>query len=150
MTASAAGTATYRARFPALPAAHFRSLAGWTVSSIGLGTYLGKEDAATDGGYEESIAVAREIGDMWTLSLSLNDNELLDSETLPGCKVHYRTPTEGGSSGSPIFTRSWELMAVHHYGGDAVPKLNGNAGTYEANEGTSIHALRAALTAALV
>ena len=37
---------------------HFRSAIGALVSSIGLGTYLGKEDAATDRGYEESIAVA--------------------------------------------------------------------------------------------
>jgi hypothetical protein len=84
-----------------------------------------------------------------TLSLSLNDNELLDSEALPGSKVHYRTPTEGGSSGSPVFTREWELIAVHHYGGDAVNRLNGTPGTYEANEGTSIRAVRAALNAAL-
>jgi aryl-alcohol dehydrogenase-like predicted oxidoreductase len=39
-------------------AGHFRDAAGLRLSSIGLGTYLGNEDAATDGGYEESIAVA--------------------------------------------------------------------------------------------
>src|SRR5258706_11101170 len=37
---------------------HFRPAMGLSLSSIGLGTYLGKEDAATDGGYDESIAVA--------------------------------------------------------------------------------------------
>jgi tetratricopeptide (TPR) repeat protein len=85
-----------------------------------------------------------------TLSFSLNDNELLDREEAPGWKVHYRTPTEGGSSGSPVFSREWNLIAVHHYGGDAVPQLNGKPGTYEANQGTSIQALRSAVTAALV
>ena len=85
-----------------------------------------------------------------TLSFSLNDNELLDREESPGWKVHYRTPTEGGSSGSPIFSKEWNLIAVHHYGGDAVTKLNGQTGTYEANEGTSIHVVRSAVAAALV
>lgn len=28
--------------------------------------------------------------------------------------VRYRTPTERGSSGSPVFTEYWEVMAVHH------------------------------------
>ncbi len=28
--------------------------------------------------------------------------------------VHYRSPTEGGSSGSPVFNRQWDLFAVHH------------------------------------
>ena len=41
---------------------HFRSAMGLSLSSIGLGTYLGKEDAATDQGYEESIAVALASG----------------------------------------------------------------------------------------
>src|SRR5260221_1527864 len=41
---------------------HFRAAMGLSLSSIGLGTYLGKEDAATDGGYEESIAVALASG----------------------------------------------------------------------------------------
>lgn len=31
---------------------------GLSLSSLGLGTYLGKEDAATDAGYEASVAVA--------------------------------------------------------------------------------------------
>lgn len=28
--------------------------------------------------------------------------------------VHYRSPTEGGHSGSPVFTREWKTIAVHH------------------------------------
>jgi aryl-alcohol dehydrogenase-like predicted oxidoreductase len=37
---------------------HFRTAAGVLVSSIGLGTYLGGEDAATDAGYEACVAIA--------------------------------------------------------------------------------------------
>ena len=83
------------------------------------------------------------------LSLSLNDNELLDVES-PGFRVHYRTPTEGGSSGSPIFSREWKLVSLHHAGGDDLPRLNGQPGTYQANEGISIMAIKEALAAALV
>jgi aryl-alcohol dehydrogenase-like predicted oxidoreductase len=40
-------------------AGHFRqALQGRTLSSIGLGTYLGEEDEETDRGYEASVAVA--------------------------------------------------------------------------------------------
>lgn len=39
---------------------HFRPAAGVLVSSIGLGTYLGSEDAATDEGYEACAAIALE------------------------------------------------------------------------------------------
>jgi aryl-alcohol dehydrogenase-like predicted oxidoreductase len=37
---------------------HFRTASGVLVSSIGLGTYLGGEDAATDEGYEACAAIA--------------------------------------------------------------------------------------------
>src|SRR6476659_6390824 len=43
-------------------AGHFRRAAGVSVSSIGLGTYLGGEDAATAEGYEASIGVALASG----------------------------------------------------------------------------------------
>ena len=82
-----------------------------------------------------------------SLQLSLNDNELLDFEDA-GPRVHYRTPTEGGSSGSPIFTKEWELVSLHHAGGDDMARLNGQAGTYQANEGISFTAIRAGLAAA--
>jgi aryl-alcohol dehydrogenase-like predicted oxidoreductase len=41
---------------------HFRQGAGLLLSSIGLGTYLGKEDDATDRGYEKSIGLALASG----------------------------------------------------------------------------------------
>ncbi|HKE01643.1 MAG TPA: aldo/keto reductase, partial [Planctomycetota bacterium] len=35
---------------------HYRTAAGLTVGSIGLGSYLGDPDDATDGAYEEAVA----------------------------------------------------------------------------------------------
>jgi hypothetical protein len=79
------------------------------------------------------------------LAFSFQDNELLDHEGPPVgkpqipnvCRVHYRAPTEGGSSGSPVFNASsWEVIALHHKGGKlGMPKLNGIDGSYAANEG---------------
>jgi tetratricopeptide (TPR) repeat protein len=85
------------------------------------------------------------------LAVSLQDNELLDHEGPPAgkpqiagvCRVHYRTPTEGGSSGSPVFNATqWEVMALHHKGGKlGMPRLNGQSGTYAANEGIAVESV---------
>ncbi len=85
------------------------------------------------------------------LAFSFQDNELLDHEgpdqgkpQIPGvCRVHYHAPTEGGSSGSPVFNSSgWEVIALHHKGGKTgMPRLNGTPGTYAANEGISIRSI---------
>jgi Trypsin-like peptidase domain/MAP3K TRAFs-binding domain len=92
------------------------------------------------------------------LAFSFQDNELLDHEgptagkpQIPGvCRVHYRAPTECGSSGSPVFnSRLWEVIALHHRGGKiGMPRLNGLAGEYAANEGIGIGSIREALGAA--
>jgi aryl-alcohol dehydrogenase-like predicted oxidoreductase len=55
------GTTRFANRSPAA-AGHFREAAGFLVSSIGLGTYLGNEDAGTDRGFEESIVAALPLG----------------------------------------------------------------------------------------
>ncbi len=80
------------------------------------------------------------------LSLSLQDNLLLDYDAH---RMHYRTPTENGSSGSPVFNKQWKLVGLHHKGDSRMQKLNGKTGTYEANEGIRISAIIAALAAKL-
>jgi aryl-alcohol dehydrogenase-like predicted oxidoreductase len=58
------GTLHYASRFQGRSAAgHFREItSGLVLSSIGIGTYLGEPDAATDRGYTESIGAAVEGG----------------------------------------------------------------------------------------
>ena len=57
--ATGAGTARYAQRWVGTnDRSSYRALAGLTVSSIGLGTYLGDEDAATDLLYREAIRTA--------------------------------------------------------------------------------------------
>jgi hypothetical protein len=70
------------------------------------------------------------------LEISLQDNYLV---ALNDTFVHYRTPTEPGSSGSPVFEpNSWEVVALHHRGTDRMKRIDGQDGFYEANEGVSI------------
>jgi aryl-alcohol dehydrogenase-like predicted oxidoreductase len=61
-TATAEGTARYAERLPGLPPAHFRRLGALTLSSVGVGTYLGRPDDATDASYAEAIAAALQGG----------------------------------------------------------------------------------------
>lgn len=89
------------------------------------------------------------------LAFSFQDNELLDHEgspsgrpQIPGvARVHYRAPTEGGSSGSPVFnSKIWQVIALHHKGGrGGMAKLNGQEGSYAANEGISIGSIKEAI-----
>jgi aryl-alcohol dehydrogenase-like predicted oxidoreductase len=53
------GTRRYAARFAGKAAeGHFREQQGLLMSSIGIGTYLGEPDAATDRSYTEAVATA--------------------------------------------------------------------------------------------
>lgn len=74
------------------------------------------------------------------LQISLHDSRLLDYDMLPRL-IHYRTPTEPGSSGSPVFDEHWDVIGVHHAGCGDTPRLDCK-GTYEANEGIALAALR--------
>ena len=56
--------------------------------------------------------------------------------------VRYTTDTEPGSSGSPVFTNGWDLVALHHAGGDQAP-----SGAWLNNEGMRIDRIVADLRA---
>ena len=58
------GTLRYAARFQGRAAAgHFREApSGLVLSSIGIGTYLGEPDEATDNGYADAVVAAVEGG----------------------------------------------------------------------------------------
>ena len=78
-----------------------------------------------------------------SLSFSIQDNVLIDHDDP---YLHYRTPTEGGSSGSPVFNAQWKLIGLHHAGSLEMPRLHGEKGTYEANEGIWIQSIKKELT----
>lgn len=84
------------------------------------------------------------------LAFSLQDNILIDHEGPPDGhppdasvrRLHYRAPTEPGSSGSPVFDESlWRVVALHHAGDKAMARLNGVEGTWPANEGIWIQSI---------
>jgi len=91
------------------------------------------------------------------LQFSLQDNWVLDHAGLPNgepprperIRMHYFAPTAKGSSGSPVFDKAWNCVALHHAGAKHDPppedsgmrKLNGKDGYYSANEGISIESI---------
>ncbi len=60
--ATSAGTGRYCERFKEAAAPHFREAQGLTLSSIGIGTYLGNPDQETDLRYAEAVTRAVELG----------------------------------------------------------------------------------------
>jgi hypothetical protein len=66
------------------------------------------------------------------LAVSMYDNSL---KAYVDDYVHYRSPTEGGSSGSPVFTRRWKVFALHHRSRESL----------QVNEGLLIKSIRAAM-----
>lgn len=63
LCATPEGTDRYQKRFAnSVHPTHFRRLDDLYISSIGLGTYLGNSDAATDKGYQQAITRALELG----------------------------------------------------------------------------------------
>jgi len=59
--ATAEGTARFRAASGAAPG-HFREGLGVSLSSLGIGTYLGRDDSATDALYARSVRRALQLG----------------------------------------------------------------------------------------
>ena len=78
------------------------------------------------------------------LGYSIQENKLSGYEALGDgpqpSRVHYTSPTEGGSSGSPAFDSYWQVIALHHAEGQ-MSRLDGKDGTYEANEGIWIQSI---------
>jgi V8-like Glu-specific endopeptidase len=76
--------------------------------------------------------------------LSIRDNLVLDGDST---RIHYRTPTGDGNSGSPVFNRDWFAIALHHKGLRNMPRLHGKPGTYAANEGIWLESIRTRIEA---
>lgn len=90
------------------------------------------------------------FGDELLLDHSAGDpgKPALSPEALDGqpVRLHYRTPSLPGSSGSPVFeSGTWKLVGIHHRGRKDCPRLPTRTGTYEANEGIWLASIRAAI-----
>ena len=72
---------------------------------------------------------------------SIQDNMLLEYDDT---RLHYRSPTEGGSSGSPVFESQWQVIGLHHAGSVTMSRLR-EKGTHAANEALRIDAIRDAI-----
>jgi endonuclease G, mitochondrial len=80
--------------------------------------------------------------------ICLFDSELIDKLTAPDAPyLHYTTDTDKGSSGSPVFNRNWQVIALHHgsFTAQQTDTSTGIARTFTVNEGIRISRLLMAL-----
>ena len=64
--------------------------------------------------------------------VALRKNEVIKLPDDEDRFLHYQTDTNPGSSGSPVFNDSWEVVALHHSGKPAVD----SQGNYLTEDGT--------------
>lgn len=84
------------------------------------------------------------------ISFSWLNAELVGFEDLKAPhaqRMQYRSTTEQGSSGSPVFDRNWHVIGLHRAYHPSAQRLDGKAGTHAVNEGISLASIREAFTA---
>ncbi|HSM05721.1 MAG TPA: serine protease, partial [Longimicrobiales bacterium] len=102
--------------------------------------YPAKRDLA-DPGTRPRLYIAGHPGG-GKLQISIHDNHLIEFDDR---KILYRTPTNPGSSGSPVFDEDWNLVGLHHAGSAQTSRLDGSGAVIEANEGIRLSAILDAL-----
>lgn len=75
------------------------------------------------------------------LCVSLHNSELI---ALNDRFLQYRTPTDPGSSGSPVFDRDWNLVGLHHKGDEKLPHAQTKV-PIEANQAVRIDLVTSAI-----
>ena len=79
------------------------------------------------------------------IRVSFENNQLLEMNDR---HLRYRTPTEEGSSGSPLFDSEWQLVGIHHYSSQAFDSFLTPGKKLAANQGVSIRRIQRAITQA--
>jgi trypsin-like peptidase len=76
------------------------------------------------------------------IRMSFENNQLLEMNDR---HLRYRTPTEEGSSGSPLFDGEWQLVGIHHYSSQALDSFLTPGKKLAANQGVWIRRIQRAI-----
>lgn len=113
--ATAEGTDRFSKRFPAaLDTGFYRLAQGLTVSSLGIGSYLGEMDAATDEGYRQSMLAAL-AGGINFIDTSLNYRNQLSERAIGAAICEWARSGGGARDEIVVATKAGYLVP------DAVP-----------------------------
>lgn len=76
------------------------------------------------------------------IRVSFENNQLLEMNDK---YLRYRTPTEQGSSGSPLFDSDWQLVGIHHYSSPDLDSFQTPGRKLAANQGVWIRRIQRAI-----
>jgi endonuclease G len=77
------------------------------LAQFGFNPMIAEEGKAIVGDY---VAIVQHPGGNKKM-VALRENRVVD---LDGSFIHYEADTEPGSSGSPVFSKEWSLVGLHH------------------------------------
>lgn len=86
-----------------------RAIGGARIAALGFNPLVAVTGKAILG---ERLNIIQHPGGQ-PKQVAMRENKLID---ILDQFVHYRTDTEPGSSGSPVFNDQWEVVALHHAG----------------------------------
>ncbi len=138
-----------------LDATRFRTSAGHDCTAVAVGVGIASAASLAEWGFLKLNRQAPPVGDFVSIiqhpgggsakKIALSENQVVNVPENTDI-VQYTTDTLPGSSGSPVLDDNWNVVAIHHAGGN-LSRFDGTEDTHYTNEGILSAAVHKAVLA---